>query len=422
MTDFDTIDYFTDPTLVDDPHPYYDHLRQQCPVTKMPVYGVVAVTGYDEASEVFRDADTYSNAITPTGPFPGLPFEPEGDDISEQLEAHRDQLPLSEHLVTFDPPQHQRTRALLGKLFTPRRIKESEDFLWGLADRQIDEFLADGKCELTQAYAQPFAMLTVANLLGVPEEDFDVFRTHLGAQKPGAMSADEAMVANPLEFLDSKFSVYIQDRRDNPRDDVLTALAESTYPDGEVPEVLALCHLATFLFGAGQDTTARLITSSLRHIADNPELQKQLREDRSLIPNFVEEALRMEGPVKSDFRLARRTTNLAGVEIPAGTTIMINPGAINRDPRRFEDPHEFDLHRHNAREHLAFGKGIHSCPGGPLSRAEARVTIERLLDRTENITISEEHHGPQGNRHFSYEPTYILRALAELHLEFTPAD
>ncbi|EME14373.1 cytochrome P450 [Rhodococcus triatomae] len=420
MTDFDTIDYFTDPALVADPHPYYDHLRSKCPVHPLPVYNVIAVTGYEEASEIFRNADVFSNIIAPIGPFPPLPFEPEGDDISAQIEAHRDQFPMSEHLVTFDPPQHQRTRSLLGKLLTPRRIKENEDFLWGLADRQIDEFLGTGRCEVMKEYAQPFALLTIADLLGVPEEDHEAFRIHLGAQKPGAMSEADALAHNPLEFLDTKFSAYIRDRRATPRGDVLTALAESTFPDGETPEVIELVRLATFLFGAGQDTTARLITASLQKIGEDTELQKLLREDRDRIPNFVEEMLRMEGTVKSDFRLARKTSTVGGVEIPAGTTVMINPGAVNRDPRHFEDPHEFDADRHNAREHLAFGKGIHSCPGGPLSRTEARITIERFLDRTTDITISEEHHGPAGDRRYTYEPTYILRGLTALHLDLAP--
>ncbi len=225
---------------------------------------------------------------------------------------------------------------------------------------------------------------------------------------------------NPLEFLDSKFSAYIEDRRKNPGKDVLSILAGSTYADGDTPEVVDLVRLATFLFGAGQDTTARLITAAFRLIAENPDLQKQLREDRSLVPQFVEEALRLEGPVKSDFRLTRKKTNLGGVEIPAGTTVMVSLPAGNRDPRRFTDPHEFRIDRENSREHIAFGRGVHSCPGGPLARVEARVTVERLLDRLGDIRISEEKHGPADDRHFAYEPTYILRGLTEIHLEFTP--
>ena len=292
--------------------------------------------------------------------------------------------------------------------------------MWRLADRLIDTFHAAGKVELLNEYAQPFALLTIADLLGVPEADHAAFVAHLSTQTPGAMAEDGALGANPLEFLDSKFSRYIESRREEPVGDVLSILAESTYSDGETPDVVELVRLATFLFGAGQDTTARLITASFRLIAENPDLQKQLREDRGLIPQFVEEALRLEGPVKSDFRLAKKTTTLGGVDIPAGTPVMVSLPAGNRDPRRFPEPHELQLDRANAREHIAFGRGVHSCPGGPLARVEARVTVERLLDRMADIKISEEKHGPADDRHFTYEPTYILRGLASIHLEFTP--
>jgi cytochrome P450 len=125
--------------------------------------------------------------------------------------------------------------------------------------------------------------------------------------------------------------------------------------------------------------------------------------------------------VKGDFRLARRKTSVAGVDIPAGATLMVLNGAGSRDPGHFEDPTEFRVDRGNSREHLAFGRGVHSCPGGPLARLEARVSVERLLDRTAEIRISEAHHGAVGARRYHYMPTYILRGLMQLHLELTPA-
>jgi cytochrome P450 len=112
-------------------------------------------------------------------------------------------------------------------------------------------------------------------------------------------------------------------------------------------------------------------------------------------------------------------TAVGGVDIPPGATLMILQGAANRDPRRFEEPDTFDPARKNARQHVAFGRGIHTCPGAPLARAETRVGIERLLDRTADIRISERVHGPADARRYSYVPTYILRGLTELHLEFT---
>ena len=130
----------------------------------------------------------------------------------------------------------------------------------------------------------------------------------------------------------------------------------------------------------------------------------------------------MESPVKADFRLARRASTVAGVDIEPGTPVMLLNGAANRDPRRFESPAEFRIDRPNARDHIAFGRGVHSCPGGPLARVEGRVSVERILDRMRNIRLSEEHHGPPSSRHFEYEPTWILRGLRELHIEFTPAE
>jgi cytochrome P450 family 150 subfamily A5 len=164
----------------------------------------------------------------------------------------------------------------------------------------------------------------------------------------------------------------------------------------------------------------RLLTTALQLIAERPDLQQLLRDERERIPDFVEECLRIESPVKGDFRLARGATQVGGVDIPAGATVMVLNGAANRDPRRFDDPGAFEVDRRNSREHLTFGRGIHACPGGPLARSEARVSLERLLDRMGDIRISEAEHGPADARRFKYDPTFILRGLTRLHLAFTP--
>ena len=228
------------------------------------------------------------------------------------------------------------------------------------------------------------------------------------------------MSHSPLEWLYDRFAGYIEDRRHKPRDDVLTALATTTFPDGTVPEVIDVVRVAANVFAAGQETTVRLLGTALQLIGERPDLQQLLRDRRELIPDFVEETLRMEAPVKGDFRLSRRPATVAGVDIPAGTTLMVLNGAANRDPRQFQDPTEFRVDRGNSREHLAFGRGVHSCPGGSLARMETRVSIERLLDRTVEIGISASHHGPADARRYRYMPTYILRGLMELNLEFTP--
>lgn len=420
MTDFDNVDFFTDPALVPDPHPYFDYLRTKGPVVREPHHGVVAVTGYDEALAVYRDSDTFSNCIAVGGPFPPLPFDPSGDDISDLIAQHRTKMPLHEHMVTMDPPDHTRARSVLSRLLTPARLKENRDFLWNLADRQLDEFIDRGECEFLAEYSKPYSLLAVANLLGVPEADHREFRRVLAdSHTVGNLDHNPAAI-NPLEFLDDKFSFYIEDRRGEPRDDVLSDLAGAQYPDGSVPEVVDVVRTATFLFGAGQETTAKLLGASLQILCERPDLQQALREDHSLVPVFIEETLRMESPVKTDFRLVRRSTCLGGVDIPAGSMVMVSPGAVNRDPGHFENPHEFRLDRSNVREQIAFARGAHTCPGAPLARVEGRVSLERILDRMADVHVDEAKHGSGDNRRYSYEPTYILRGLTDLHIQFTP--
>ncbi len=421
-TDYDEIDFFRGNEVVADPYHYFDWLRDQCPVQREGQHGVYMVTGYDEACAVYADTETFSSCNSVTGPFPGFPVPLVGDDVSDLIEEHRDELPFSDQITTMDPPKHRDHRHLLMRQLTPKRLKENEEFVWRLADRQIDEFVERGECEFIGDYANPFTLFVIADLLGVPEEEHQEFRDTL-ARRPreNAVGSTKDMLSHsPLEWLYERFSRYVEERRREPRQDVLTTLATTTFPDGSLPEVIDVVRVAANLFAAGQETTVRLLGASLQLLGERPKVQQLLRERRDLVPVFVEEMLRTESPVKGDFRLARRRATVGGVDVPAGTTLMVLNGAANRDPRHFENAAVFDLERGNSREHLAFGRGPHSCPGGPLARMETRVSIERLLDRMDDIRISEEHHGPAGDRRYAYIPTYILRGLTRLYLEFTP--
>jgi cytochrome P450 len=419
--DFETVDFFTDQSLIRDPYPYFDHLRSKCPVLPGSSHGVVAVTGHQEALAVYKDS-AFSACVSVAGPFSGLRFEAEGDDIGALIEQHRDQIPMSEHIVTQDPPDHTRTRGLLSRLLTPKRLKENEDFMWQLADQQLDKFVSRRECEFLADYARPFTGLVIVDLLGIPVEDHEEFDAMFSGQFVGAIEDDSLSRAhNPLEWLDDKFSAYIANRRRRPRGDVLTELARAKYPDGSTPEIIDVVRLATFVFAAGQETTTKLLGAALQVLGERPDIQKRLREDRSRIPVFIEETLRMESPVKSHFRMARTTTAVGECPISAGTTVMLLPGASNRDARKFEEPNEFRVDRPNVREHVAFGRGNHSCPGAPLARAEGRISLNRILDRMADITISETAHGSADARRYTYEPTWQMRGLTELHLEFEPS-
>ncbi|MGV0848949.1 cytochrome P450 [Mycolicibacterium phlei] len=424
-TDLASIDYFSDQAISQDPFAYWDALREKGPVYREPHQGVVAVTGYDEVLAAFRDHDSFSAVNAIGGPFPPLPFEPEGDDITEQIEAHRHLFPIHEHLVVMDPPAHERARSLLTKLLTPRRLKENEDFMWQLVDSQIDQFIGNGRCEFLSEYAKPFATAAIIDLLGVPEEDRPEFMAALGAERPdgtrvGSLNG-EPVGLDPLQYLDDKFAGYLAERRREPRGDVLSGMATALYPDGSTPELIEVVKPATFLFAAGQETVTKLLSAAVQTLGDYPEYQQLLREQPEKIGVFIEEALRMQSPTKVDFRLVRKSTTLGGIPLKAGTIVMLCLGAANRDPRKFDNPHEFRLDRKNVREHVAFGRGIHSCAGAPLARVEGQITVRRLLDRMSDIRISESTHGPAGARHYSYEPTFLLRGLTELHIEFTAA-
>src|ERR1700730_11051203 len=252
--DYHAIDFFRGNELVADPYPYFDWLRSQCPVHRELHYGVFMVTGYDEASAVYADTDTFSSCNSVTGPFPGFPVPLEGvDDASELIEEHRGELPFSDQIITMDPPTHRDHRHLLMRQLTPKRLKENEEFVWRLADRQIDEFIARGECELIGDYANPFTLFVIADLLGVPEEDHQEFREAL-ARRPhhdAVGSTKDQMSQNPLAWLYDRFGRYIEDRRRQPRDDVLTALATTTFPNGTLPEVIDVVRVAANVFAAG---------------------------------------------------------------------------------------------------------------------------------------------------------------------------
>jgi cytochrome P450 len=331
---------------------------------------------------------------------------------------------MSDELTTMDPPRHAAHRALIARYMTPKYINATEPLMYQLAGRLLDGIVDRGRCEIITDFSGPFALLNICALLGVPEADHQMFVDEMLDPNRPLLSGStrEAMTADPFAFLHERFRTYIEACRAEPRDDVMSRLATSPFPDGSVPEVMDAVRLASMLFIAGIGTTAGFIATACQVLGDHPDVQDQLRQDPTRIPAFVEETLRYDGEVKGTFRLARTFTTVGGAAIDAGSTVMVVVGAANRDPRRFEDPNEFRVDRSNARHHVAFGHGAHVCVGAPLARASARIGIETLLSRLATISISESEHGPAGARNYRYVPTYISRSLRSLHLEFTVSD
>lgn len=283
MTDLATVNFFADPDVSQNPYEYWDYLREQGPVTCEPHFGVYAVTGYQEVMAAFKDHESFSAVNAIGGPFPPLPFTPEGDDISEQIEAHRHLFPIYEHMVVMDPPAHEKARSLLSKLLTPRRLKENEEYMWKLVDSSIDAIIDKGRCEFLTEYAKPFATSAIIDLLGVPAEDRPEFLAALGAERPegnrvGALDG-EPVGLDPLQYLDDKFVGYLAERRRAPQDDVLSGMAAAVYPDGSTPELIEVAKPATFLFAAGQETVTKLLSAAVQTLGDRPEYQKMLREN-----------------------------------------------------------------------------------------------------------------------------------------------
>jgi cytochrome P450 family 150 subfamily A5 len=404
--------FFTDPEVLQDPIPYYAALRARGPIWREPHQGTFMLSGLEEILEFYADNESFSAIVSSLGPLVKLPEPDEGEDWRQMIERRRPQIPMGDQLIGFDPPRHTRHRALVGKLFTPNRLKENEEFMWTLAEGLIDEFADRGTLEFCAGYARPFTLLVIADLLGVPREDHETFRGWLGGESgnagdPEGRSSGDQVFAN----LHPYFARYIEQRRTSPRDDLMSRLASVRFPDGELPEVADVVRIAAILFAAGQETTARLLSAGLRILAEQPALTEALRRDPGAIPNFIEECLRLEGPIKGSFRLALRDVTLAGTKISAGSIVMAVIGAANRDARVFEDPDRFDAKRSNARRNIAFGHGEHFCPGANLARAEARISFERLLARLGDFELV----NPAA---LSYAPTFIIRGLNELPLRF----
>lgn len=415
-------DYFTDPEVLLDPHDYFRNMFVEGPVTHLPGKDDLIVTGFDECIEVVKNNDDFSSifSFSPYGAGLPLPFTPKRDDISEQIEAQRQPTDL---LVTQDGAFHAANRSILSKLFTPSRLRDNEAFMRNYADNLIKDLVIRGKCELINDFALPFATSVISDLLGIPEDDRQLFMEAIAASPPigSAVKADDVRTQIPhFEYMSDFFERYIRDRRASPKPDVLHELATATYPDGSTPDLMEIVKLAMFLFVGGRGSSSKFLATCMQFAGELPELQRKLRDDRKLIPEFIEEVLRLQGTTKATFRLARRNTRIGEIEVLAGTKVVVAFAAANRDPRRWDNPDEFQMGRPRIREHVAFGRGVHTCSGAPLARAEARVVLNQFFDHTSNISLDEEAHGKPGNHLFQFEPSYIVRGLKSLHLVLTP--
>jgi cytochrome P450 len=418
-------DYFTDFEIAKDPFPFCEAVRAHGPVWQPPGKDYLIVTGFDEYVEVSNNHRDFSAIIGLAGAGAPLPFVPEGSDITAQIEAARPAILGGDQVVMLDDDPHTKLRSLMNRLFTPSRLRANEQFIEKCSDEFVRRVVAQGHCDLISEVATPFVTLVVADLLGVPVEDRQHFMAMIDAS-PAPGNLDPALnthegEAHPMVAMTGYFYRYISERQAEPRQDILTELAQAEYADGTRPSMMNLMTLGVFIFGAGQDTSAKLLGNAMRYIVDVPGLQDQLRADPSLIPAMLEEVLRLDGSTKQLSRLARRDTSIGGVPVKAGTKVLMLLNAANRDPRRWENPNEFILNRPRIKEHIGFGRGKHVCAGAPLARVEVRMILEKFFALTENISLDETRHGPAGQRDFDFDPSFIIRGLSELQIKLTPA-
>lgn len=424
MTKLENRDYFTDYEIAKEPYQFFEAVRAHGPVFQPEGKDYLIVTGFQETVEVLNNNRDFSAIIGFAGAAAPLPFTPHGPDITDQIEAHRKQILGGDLVVNLDDTPHTNMRAFMNRLFTPSKLKANEAFIAEYSDDLVRKVVAKGGCELIKEVATPFVTMVIADLLGVPAEDRQHFMDIIEASPaPGNLdsSLNEFSGENhPMVAMAGYFARYIAERQANPRADILSELAHAQFPDGTKPSMVDLIQLGVFMFGAGQDTSAKLLGNSIRYITDVPGLQDKLRADPSLIPAFIDEVLRLEGSTKQTARLARRDTMIGDLHVKAGTKVLVAISAANRDPQRWDDPQEFLLNRPKIKEHVAFGRGKHVCAGAPLARVEVRVILEKFLEQTSNIDLDESKHGPRGNRSLDFEPTFIIRGLSELHVNLTP--
>lgn len=404
-----------DPAILQEPHGYYARLREEAPVFRDPKTGIVSVSSYALVLEVNKKPKAFSSMFAHLLISGGAgSFDPEEAAIMAKG------LPWRDTLLTADPPAHQRYKRIAMKAFPHSRVAGMAPYVAETTHRLIDRFIDDGHVEFKTGFADMLPSFVIADGLGVPREEILKFHDWLRAgiaRLAGNAGREERIAAAHKEIeLQNFFLAAIADRRANPSDDIVSDLVHASMAGEEGDRPLDDAELYAILqqiFNAGQETTAHTLTYALYQLIRHPEqMAMVLADPDTWIPNLVEETLRYLTPSNNMWRVVKEDTELGGVALKAGEPMLLRYGAADRDPTRFEDPDRFDVTRPNAKEHLAFGAGIHTCLGMALSRKEMVVALPILLDRLKNLRFAD------GLNTFRYSPSPILRGVLSMHVAF----
>ena len=372
-----------DAAVIDDPYPFYRQLQSNAPVWEAGGSGVFTVSTFELVSEATGRVDDFSSNL--------LCLLYRGDD------GLPCRLPFSEPdvqvLATADPPAHALHRGTVFPELVARRMDELAPAIADVANKCVREAIARGTVEFMSAIGNVVPITMISRLIGFSDADPDqLLRAAFDSTAMlGSTLTMDQLVARVAHL--AEIQAWIADQLANamrdPADDLLGAVARGV--DAGVFSEFAADGMLQTLLSAGGESTTSLLGNAVRILAEQPELQEHLRENLDLIPAFVEEAVRLEAPFRYHMRSVPRDTELGGVDIPAGSTVLMLWGAANRDGNEFERPDDVDLQRRAPRHHLAFGRGIHYCVGAPLARTEARTVLTVLLERTKSIALDPEH-------------------------------
>ncbi|WP_200821238.1 cytochrome P450 [Oceanicoccus sp. KOV_DT_Chl] len=404
---------FFDEEVLNCPYDFYQTLQEQAPVYQLPDTNIFMVTRHADIRQLLKDTATYSNNFNDLlkGPEPA----PEVTAIYAKAWQPVDTL------VTADPPKHKTYRTLVNKVFNAKRVNAMEAYMKEIVHELIDSFIDKGECDFVREFTTPLPVYVIADQLGVPRKDLEEFK-----EWSDSFARRLSQLATPAEQIEDAenivafqfyFADMIAERRKNPKDDMITDLVNTVIEDAETGETRQLNmeelqNLLQQLMVAGNETTTSAITSGMVSLIQNPEQLQALQDDPGKIENAVEEILRMESPSAGMWRVVKKDSEFQGVKIPKDSLLMLRYHAANRDRELFDDPNTIDIERSNAGDHIAFGKGIHFCPGAMLARKEMLVALTALLERMTHFQIVEE------KSDLNFWPNIVLRGRKGLYLTF----
>ena len=403
-----------DPAVQACPFAYHQQLREKY---RMPETGIYVISNYEDLKTVLSDPVTFSNDIE-ISQLAGEAAADLGRMFDENLA--KEGWGHVQTLQRTDPPVHGRYRRLINRTLTPPMVKAMLPSVTRIADDLIDNFIDKGECDFVEAFAFPLPGLVIAEQIGLDANEISTFKRWSDGMLAPAMGllVDEAS-AKHYSAIEAEAQHYLarlfEERRKNPTDDILSALLADSVDGDEPLSMHELQNLMNQLITGGYTTTADSIANAMLLLLEHPDQMELLRNDRSLLHNFADEALRHSSSVQGLFRRTTVDTELSGVTIPANSIVHTRYGSANWDENMFPEPEKFDITRANANKHLAFSRGPHFCVGQPLAIQELMIGFDRILDRLDNIQLAP---GAQPQR----TGGLIFYSLVDLKITFTACD